>query len=187
MRITALSASFLAMVLSLATYAHADDVDELKQENQRLAQELKVAQARIKQLEKSLKKRANDEKSEAKEQASDPFNIGSTFKGSRFYQQKGANPLNAQPWTLEIKTRDKAQFSGEIRFQSVDKRSQRLPVSGTAPPSGKGAVKFSITNGGVFKQDFNGSIKGGKRIELRFEGTGNTGGRVFGTGNLERQ
>jgi hypothetical protein len=178
------------LVLSPASARSEDEATALKQENEKLKDELKKAQAKIASLEAQMKQLRQKlaEKSQTKTQhaQSDPFSVGTTFSGSRFYRQKGANQTDEQLWTLTVTEREKGRFKGLIEFKSLDGRKQKIDVSGTAPPNGKGTIRFKTVSGGTFNQEFNGATTDGRRLALKFKGTGIRGDQVFGDGNLER-
>jgi hypothetical protein len=175
----------LVGAMLIGTFASgAEDVESLKAENERLVADLEKALARIRRLEAQIERLRSDKETGDEAADADPFAVGARFEGSRFYKQKGADPKKAQLWSLSIKTRDNARFTGVLRWKSIDGRTQTPTVTGKAPPSGKGDVTFGFSTG-VFKQKFVGRMEDGQHIELRFSGTGVIGDRVFGTGNLE--
>jgi hypothetical protein len=181
---------FNVLTLSSTAARSEDNPAELREETAKLRVELQEAQAKIASLEAKVKqlrqKLAENAESKKTRSQFDPFNVGTTFSGSRFYRQKGANPKSEQLWTLTVSERDEGRFKGHIQFKSMDGRRQKVEVSGVAPPNGRGNIRFKTVNGGTFQQEFLGTTVDGQRLALKFRGTGIRGDRVFGDANLER-
>lgn len=189
--VTILALSLLACSFATAFRQDADTSNDVVRLKERI--ELLEAKLRAVELERdSLQDRVD--KLEAKDTSNngrptdnqpDPFELGSVWHGSRFYTQPGADPKKAQEWKLVVTEREAKKFKGAIHFQSIDNLNQVLPVSGTAPALGTGKVFFKTDQKGIFQQTFTGVLKGGQ-ISLEFQGTGVTGGKVTGTGNLKQ-
>jgi hypothetical protein len=115
--------------------------------------------------------------------AKDPFAVGSTWSGARYYTQPGADRAKGQDWALTVLTRAGESFTGTIAYTSLDGAKQVIPVAGTAPRGGDGPVEFATTGNGVTQQQFSGSLAG-RNVSLTFSGFGVAGTAVTGTARL---
>jgi hypothetical protein len=118
-------------------------------------------------------------------QQSDPFAVGSTYRGNRFFfDNMGKVAGDPQKWSLKVTERKGNTFKGEIIFETREGKVE-YPVEGTAPAAGDGAVRFAGEKG-LFMQAFAGMIKKGE-IGLQFAGRSVRGTAVKGTAVLRPQ
>ncbi len=192
MRLCIFLLAFLSFIPEVLVHAaDTPEVVELKSKNEQLAAKLEAANAKleaatlkIEKLQKEIDELKGKPKAAAKEKEGDLFQEGTTWSGSRNYTQNGPSK-DFQDLKLIVLTREGNKFTGEIHFESIDKKQQQLSISGTAPQTGKGSVTFKTEQKGVFQQTFKGVLAGGQ-ISFTFSGTGVTGDAVKGTGNLKQ-
>lgn len=112
----------------------------------------------------------------------DPFTPGSVWRGTRHF--KGHRGL--QNWGLRITERQAETFSGIASLHPDDHPQFRVAVSGTAPISGNGPIRFKTAEKGGMEQRFFGQVKNGA-MELEFRGDSTHGTPVEGTAYLSRK
>jgi cell division protein FtsB len=171
-------------VSSVVGQDKANELSRLKQENQRLEAKLQVAELKIQRLEKQIAELKAKKDDDASENTNDLFAAGTTWTGTRNYNQNGASK-GFQDWKLVITERKGKRFEGDILFQSIDGQNQSLQVQGTAPTGASGDIEFKTKSKGLLQQKFSGKLADGQ-IGLLFSGTGLRGNSVSGTGTLKQ-
>lgn len=163
------------------------DVARLQEENDNLKMENKELKKQLETLESRLNKKGNSKEKEGEGEATDLFSVGTTWSGTRYYTQKGADPSKPQDWQLIITERKGRSFKGDVKFVAIftDKKPVSFQVSGTAPKEDHGQVNFRSVQRGAFDQQYKGLLSDGQ-ITLEFSGTGNKGGPAQGNGTLKQ-
>ncbi len=167
--------------------ARGDDTEEvkrLKKQVEDLQSKLKDASLKVEKLEAENMQLKTDAKLATAKAADDAFALGTIFVGERRIIYGKGLPDYRQKVKLEITSRDKTSFEGQLTITNVtDEGIREVKVTGTAPTGKDGVVRFKTEKSGKFQNSFTGRYGSGE-IGFDFGGTGHEGQPISGKGTM---